>query len=226
MENIYVEMDGLFDTRISMLSSINEDIAIEEFNKRYKYRTSDTFGLIPYSVFQAYYNIRSKHILLYSLPSFIYKVIENVTLDFYSDLKNKEIDLQTLYVNTYPYDFNQEELDKFKITFESYIKNVKVEFIHFSDYDLTPKILDDFNIKNIIKYNGIDWLEKQNRLLNIIENPMVNKNLYVPAVINFKLGCKVNREVFESLTKSLAVVINVFFTDIEYWNMIEKNKRK
>lgn len=226
MENIYIEMDALLDSRITMLSSINEDISVEVFNKNYYSRTSDTFGYIPYNVFLTYYNTRNKGILLYSLPTFIYKVIENITLDFYSDLKNKEIDLQTLYVNTFPYDFNEEELERFKLTFESYIKNVKVEFIHYSDTDLTPIVLENYNIKNIIKYNGIDWLEKQNRLLNIIDNPMVNKNLYVPAIINFRVGTKINRDLFNSISKSLGIFINVFFTDIIYWNMIEKRKEE
>lgn len=222
MENIYIEMDALFDTRITMLSSINEEIAVDVFNKNYYLRTNDTFGNIPYSVFNTYYGIRNKGVLLYSLPTFIYKVIDNITLDFYSDLKNKEVDLQTLYINTYPYDFNEEELEKFEHTFKSYIKNVNIEFISYSDTDLTPKVLDSYNINNIVKYNGVDWLEKQNRLLNIVDNPMVNKNLYVPAIINFKLGTKINKEVLDSISKSLGIFINVFFTDIVYWCMINK----
>lgn len=226
MNNIYIGMDELFDTRITMLSSINEDIASDIFNKNYNLRTNDTFGYIPYSVFNTYYKTRNKNILLYSLPSFIYKIIDNITLDFYSDLKNKEVDLQTLYVNTYPYSFNEDELNKFKETFKSYIKNVEVEFIEYSDYDLTPKVLENLNIENIIKYNGIDWLEQQNRLLNVVDNPMVNKNLYVPAIINFKLGTKINKEVFNAIAKSLGVFINVYFTDIIYWNMIAKTKKE
>ena len=43
---------------------------------------------------------------------------------------------------------------------------------------------------------------------------MVNKNLYVPAIINFKLGTKINKEVFNAIAKSLGVFINVYFTDI------------
>lgn len=222
MNNIYIEMDGLFDTRITMLSSINEDIAVKVYERGYHFRTKDTFDLIPYDVFNAYYKTRNKNILLYSLPTFIFKVIDTVTLEFYSDLKNKEVDIQTLYINTYPYNFNQEELDKFEDTFYNYISNVKIEFIHYSDVDLTPKVMDTLNINNIIKYNGIDWLEQHNRLMNIIENPMINKNLYVPALINFKTGSKITKEIFTSISKSLGIFINVHFTDIVYWNMINK----
>lgn len=222
MDNIYIDFDALFDTRITLLSSINEDIAVKVFNNDYDRRTSDIFDIIPYSVFNTYYENRNKNILLYSLPTFIYKVLETITLDFYSNLKNKEVELQTMYVNTFPYTFNQEELDRFKITFENYIKNVTVEFISHSDYDLTPAILDSYKIGNIVKYNGIDWLEQQNRLLNIVDNPMLNKNLYVPALINFKLNTKVSKEIFKTISKSLGIFINVHFTDIIYWNMIKK----
>lgn len=222
MDNIYIDFDALFDTRITLLSSINEDIAVKVFNNDYDRRTSDIFDIIPYSVFNTYYENRNKNILLYSLPTFIYKVLETITLDFYSNLKNKEVELQTLYVNTFPYTFNQEELDRFKVTFENYIKNVTVEFISHSDYDLTPAILDSYKIGNIVKYNGIDWLEQQNRLLNIVDNPMLNKNLYVPALINFKLNTKVTKEIFKTISKSLGIFINVHFTDIIYWNMIKK----
>lgn len=222
MDNIYIDFDALFDTRITLLSSINEDIAVKVFNNDYDRRTSDIFDIIPYSVFNAYYENRNKNILLYSLPTFIYKVLETITLDFYSNLKNKEVELQTMYVNTFPYTFNQEELDRFKITFENYIKNVTVEFINHSDYDLTPAILDSYKIGNIVKYNGIDWLEQQNRLLNIVDNPMLNKNLYVPALINFKLNTKITKEIFKTISKSLGIFINVHFTDIIYWNMIKK----
>ena len=82
MNNIYIGMDELFDTRITMLSSINEDTAVDVFNKNYNLRTNDTFGYIPYNVFSTYYKTRNKHILLYSLPSFVYKIIDNITLDF------------------------------------------------------------------------------------------------------------------------------------------------
>lgn len=222
MDNIYIDFDALFDTRITLLSSINEDIAVKVFNNDYDRRTSDIFDIIPYSVFNTYYENRNKNILLYSLPTFIYKVLETITLDFYSNLKNKEVELQTLYVNTFPYTFNQEELDRFKITFENYIKNVTVEFISHNDYDLTPAILDSYKIGNIVKYNGIDWLEQQNRLLNIVDNPMLNKNLYVPALINFKLNTKITKEIFKTISKSLGIFINVHFTDIIYWNMIKK----
>lgn len=222
MDNIYIDFDALFDTRITLLSSINEDIAVKVFNNDYDRRTSDIFDIIPYSVFNTYYENRNKNILLYSLPTFIYKVLETITLDFYSNLKNKEVELQTMYVNTFPYNFNQEELDRFKITFENYIKNVTVEFISYSDYDLTPSILDSYKIGNIVKYNGIDWLEQQNRLLNIVDNPMLNKNLYVPALINFKLNTKITKEIFKTISKSLGIFINVHFTDIIYWNMIKK----
>lgn len=38
-------MDELFDTRITILSSINEDTAVDVFNKNYNLKFNDTFWL-------------------------------------------------------------------------------------------------------------------------------------------------------------------------------------
>ena len=55
-----------------------------------------------------------------------------------SALKNKEVELQTLYVNTYPYNFNEEELDRFKEKLPS--KSVIVPLVVPSSITDTPVI--------------------------------------------------------------------------------------
>lgn len=223
MNNIYIELDGLFDTRLPILTAINEDVSTRVFNKDYDIRTNDKFELIPNNIFNLYYNQRNKDILTYALPSFIYKLIENITTEYYSDLKNNN-GLQKLYINTYPYMLEDSE-KQILITSLSYIKQVEIEFLFISDNDLTPNILNNYDLDYIIKYNGIEWLEKQNRLLNIIDNPMLDKYLYVPALIDnthIEKSIKINKEFFNTLSKSLGMIINVIFTDIIYWNTIKK----
>lgn len=227
MENIYIELDGLFDTRLPIISSLDENIAIEYFNSdKYDLRNNDTFNNIPYKVFEVYYKDRKKEILNYALPTNIFKVIENINIDFVSDLKNVEVKVQTLYINSYPYFLDEDEKEKFKEYFLNYIKSVDIEFIYVDNYNLTSKYLDEIKVKHIVKYDGMEWMEKQNGLGNLIENPLIGKELYVPAIFNEKINLKIDKDFFLKLSKSLNIFTNVFFTDIYYWNAINSKKIK
>lgn len=223
MENIYIELDGLFDTRLPILSSLCENTAIDYFNSdKYDSRFTDKFGNIAYKVFDTYYKDRKKEILFYAIPTNIFKIIENINIDFVSDLKNNEVKVQTLYINTFPYKLDDNEKEKFKVYFLNYIKNVDIDFLYLNDYELKSNYLDEIKIKFIIKYNGMEWLEKQNGLSNLIENPLIGKELYVPALFNEKINTKIDKDFFLKLSKSLNIFTNVFFTDIVYWNAIKK----
>lgn len=223
MNNLYIELDGLFDTRLVILNAINEEIGTMIFNTTYNSRTNDKFGIIPTSVFNTYYKQRKKDVLTYALPTYIYNVIDNITTDYYADLKNND-GLQKLYINTYPYHLEETEIKKLKENLY-YLKKVDIEFITVSDNDLTPGYLESKNIFYMIKYNGIEWLELQSRLLNISDNPMLDKYLYVPAIFDdtyVDKKIKPNKDFFKGLTRAMGIVINLVFTDIVYWNTIKK----
>ena len=59
-------------------------------------------------------------------------------------------------------------------------------------------------------YDGLDWLEKQIALLNIVEDPLLGRTLIVPALINTP-GIEIKKEMFEKTAKAYEVIIDLIF---------------
>lgn len=223
--NILIDIDSIMDTRLVMLYSINEELAIEIFNSTYHLRTTDIFGNIPYNLFKGLHDLRNKAILNYAIPTNALSIVTSILATNVADIKNLD-ENYTIYLNTYPYKLNKVEEDNFTKTIEKIAPDADIEFLYLSKKELTPNIINEKEIYSIIMYDGAEWLEKQNRLLNIVDNPLLGKTLFIPAIVNERLpNLKINRNLFDTISKSLELIMTVIFVDVEYFSPIQKKKK-
>lgn len=224
--NILIDIDSILDTRLVMLYSIDEDVATNVFNSTYDRRTSDVFDLIPYRLFKGLYELRSKTILNYAIPTKALSLVSTILADNVADITNLENDY-IIYVNTYPYRLNKTEEENFSRNILKMAPDADVEFLYHSLKELTPQIITEKDIYSIIMYDGAEWLEKQNSLLNISEFPMLGRSLFIPALINESLpNLKITKQLFENISKSLEMIMTVIFIDVEYFNPIRTKKKR
>ena len=97
-------------------------------------------------------------------------------------------------------------------------KNVNIVFINYSMEDLTPEFIINNKIYTIIMYHGLEWLNKQVGLLNIVKNPLLNRELIVPALVDNLAIDKANKKLFEELSKRMGTILTLQFVDARYFS--------
>jgi hypothetical protein len=162
-----IELDCIFDTRLSTLALFGEQALLDNFQKPYWKRVCDSFIGVGIKKFLEEYSKRDKLILLDS--------IHTPMLDFIVDFVKQTILFNAgspivknpvIMINVYPYDLT--ETEKVKIVEGIVIKTgdqCDVELVNMSPEQITPEFLDK-NIAVVSMYEYIPWLELQSTLEN------------------------------------------------------------
>jgi len=218
VKNIYVDLDSLFDTRLGMLYMLDSTLANEIYNTTYDERFTNEFGYLPINVFETYYRLRNKNILLVSPPTKVLKLITEIRHKIDTDPKYTDKNI-TLYVNSYPYNLTKEEEDNIAKMILYYLKYTNVEIINKSPLDLNPSIIVS-SVETLIMYNGLEWLNIHTANGELVDNPLMDKLMYIPALLTNNQSGKNHDELFQILSEQLSFFINIVPTDIKLFNSI------
>ena len=220
-KNILIDLDSILDVRLAILYSlIPKDI--DKVSKKYVNRKSDLFHYVPYNLFKGIYDRRNKNILNYAIPTNILKVLEEVAISDREHITRTMTD-NTIYVNSYPYPLTEKEKNEFSNRITNIIPFVEIKFVFLDMEELSAKYIVENDIFTVIMYHGLDWLEKQVALFNIVDDPLVGRTLIVPALINVP-DVEVKKEMFEKTSKAFGVIMDVSFIDARYFSP-EKEKK-
>lgn len=221
--DIIIDLDVLLDTRLALLYAISEDVAVAEVNSgRYNKRIRDNFGNISASVFNHFYKKRNKVLLKYALPSNIFKLVNELLIGHISDSVTTKI--TKVYINTYPYDLQEDEKKIIIGVVDGLFKNCTFELISLNNITgLTPKWVSE-NVQTVIKYDGLEWLENHSKLFTLSSTPLIDKTLIVPAILSGPIpkGTKIDSGFFQATAISVKSLMGVMFTDIIYFNSVLK----
>lgn len=216
--NILVDLDTLFDTRMVLVDILNPTYFASANN--YDTRTRDNFNCLGGMIFHTFYKNRNKGILRNSLPSNIHSIINQ---SFYLELNDIDVnddDDFKLFINTYPYNLVEEEKSFLIESVKPLTKYKNIEIINFSHEELTPKWVNS-NVKMVIMYDGLKWLNKHVAKKTIVNHPLVSILLVCPSIVEGYLPGTVDKKVFDSLVKGLEPIIQAMFVDIKYFNAIK-----
>jgi len=220
--NIYVDLDSIFDTRISVLSFLDKNVALEMLDsKYYDIRLYDEFSYINNKLFYRFYNKRNNNVLNYS---YITEIIDMVAVEA-SILVGNRIesgvggDIKVI-INKHPYKISEEDEKRIINAVNFYIDSdrVNIEIIDKSKYDITLSYVDN-TFSTMFMYDGNDWLEYQ--MANIPTSASLTK-LYVPALIkNPTIFSKKEdlETVFESRDKVYEPFINMTTLPTKLFNI-------
>lgn len=165
---VLCELDALLDTRLSVVSKLNQEAAISlieggEKNPYYS-RTSDDLGvlspLIDTGDYRAAYASRNKDCLKNSRMTAAVFLVRTILKQLEVDSVNSpQVDAITLEVNYYPYVLTTEEIEMMELAMVAHLGELtKIKFV-----SIPPKLLTTTYIKAkyqvVILYNYVDWLK-------------------------------------------------------------------
>jgi hypothetical protein len=158
---IMIDLDTLFDTRLSVLLKMGDEAVSEAFkDDMYYHRTSDRWPNIDPEEFKRHYDTRTKELLkttsvtpiLSLVTEFASKTIKNISnTPFHSRPK--------CVVNTYPYKLIEPEVDVLLKTLAAATKGLcDIEIVHMTLDDITPRFVKN-NLAIMVMYEYYKWLE-------------------------------------------------------------------
>ena len=226
--NLLVDLDALFDTRLPVLMGISEAAAYNVLNSGYYYnRVKDEFDLIPASIFRTIYRYRTKGVLEYALPTHIFNVMASILDDIYRDdtknVLNK--DDKYLYINLYPYDLSVNEKEILSKAIKQLIPPVNIKFINVNNVELTPKWIYN-NVSSMIKYDLQDWVEWHVSDLSLLEQPILDVLCIGPTRLDDMMSKNTfKKEEVEQVNKVFALVADYQPISYKYFSLIKPQEK-
>lgn len=226
INGLYVELDCLIDTRLSLLYDIDKDLIaglIKDGTYHSRYR--DTFGYIGSNLFNYLYKNRNSNILDNPSPTEINTFVADYCFEANQTAKgygsNKEV---TVYLNLYPYNLSEENKELLIMgLINSVGTKINVELINKPYTEITPSFVSK-NIGLMVMYNGLSWIEyfTQNNMLQTISLPDVI--LATPMLIKNRLIIdeKELDRFFKDISKNIEPLIGLVFLPTNMFSIIVK----
>ena len=182
---IYIDIDSIFDLRMSVLASIYPQVAKDLLRDNdYWHRETDlwslvTAGRVSEAAFKAAYDKRNNATLQSSVMTGIIgplvKLIADNEMALADGRPNREIALE---VNLWPFTFDDEEMEAFVQLFNYRLGfEPRITFVSRSPSMVTPQwLLDNFAAAFMYDFNG--WIKIH--LANLVNRRSQGFNLVVP----------------------------------------------
>jgi len=159
--SIFVELDALIDTRISVLWQMDGAETIKTILQAdYHNRPIDMFEGIDNTKFKKLYDNRTKDCLKESMLTGVIDVIREFAYVTLSELVNSPRHFKPkVIINTYPYVLSEEE-DNVLIATMVHLTNklCDVQIVHMTYEEITPSYVKN-NLEIIVLYEYYKWLE-------------------------------------------------------------------
>ena len=215
VNGVLTDMDSLFDTRLPIAYILNKHEAQKAVKSgRYRLRFKDNIGNIPHDVLRCYYRIRTKNIFELALPTYVFSTLQEHVMDVMSDKLTEDNVLIAginLYVNTYPYDFTDNELKLLKEAIENEIPKTIVTMIRMSEEELTSEWVQK-HVNLVIMYDLLMWLEYQVAKGDLVDYPLLEVSAIAPALINNDThGEKLDFNFFEEIKEVYSKIIDIAY---------------
>lgn len=194
----YTDIDSLFDTRWVMLGALTESGKYDLNHNDYFIRVRDNFGTLSSTIFNYYYDRRSKTVLNNASPTYVNSVITEYFMDRVSVSKDT-IDTR-LYVNRYPYNLTEEECKVIDAVIYKMFPSTKVIFLNIPLKEIDFKWVKK-NVDMMIFYNAVEWVEMNIAKIGVDSEPINSliKNVSIFAPLKLKGMLKKNDVKLETI---------------------------
>lgn len=209
MSRIFISLDELLDTKLTILKLVDERLAKEYILDGH--RITDTISYLDHRCFKHLYNGRTKEVLKTSISTNMEKAIKDILMDIKSQKIKMNISEPTILdISTYPYKLSEEEnKELFDIFTAKYGNACTVNLI--TDNLDTMNFHDMSKIyTHIVRYYGLEWLNSNILNGNIKKYPMNNTLLMIPIILNHEVP-----KTDEDLEKLLTYIENAHLSYIK-----------
>lgn len=230
-KKIYIDLDSLFDTRLSVIEAIDSKLATAIYSNRlfYDSRLIDEFDYLTSNIFRRFYRERNNKIFFKALPS---NITELILTDIGYIIDNKHLTDEskpiTVICDTSRYNLSDEYNDKIRLYLEKIINTPYVNIVvdNFSLINKSPDYIDN-EFLSIYMYDGVKWLNEYMMLWNPVELNIniPNVRLMVPALFDKPIVLKKISDyidILEDTSKNLRSVIDLNYVDVKYFNFVNK----
>lgn len=217
--SILTDLDSMFDTRLPIAFALDKhETAKAISNTKYFNRKYNDIGKIPSFVFETYYRRRSYNILDSAIPTFVPGLI----LDNFIELRSEPdadnmLDSIKIYLNTYPYEITFVDQANLIKNMANNFGTPNIEVIHKSPKELDPEYIYNNNIVSMYMYSGLEWLDVQTSNPKISYNPLTNRALIVPTILNKSVKEKLDADFFMKLREQFTPLIDLYPIETKYF---------
>ena len=231
-KSIYVDVDSILDTRLSVLYLLSGQLAEQvTTDGSYFTRIRENFGPLSADIFQSFYDRRNKFVLKYAMPTKVISLIQLYIEDLAMDIKTAETDEEiSMFINFYPYhDLEEDEVMLVINLIKKFLPELHIKPIFMSREELTPSWVID-HVGCMFKYDNYRWLEYHGTTTKLFTTPLLDVMYFTPAVV---VGSeiddkKMDQDFFIELEESMKLVIDYNILDISYFcmdmSLIEKEE--
>lgn len=227
INDVYVELDCLIDTRLSLMYDIDKNLMRDIIsNNNYKNRFVDQFGYISVRLFRILYSMRNEHILDNPTSTEVVDLISDYCLEStISSKKHGEFKRIKVHLNIYPYNLTEENIELLRMAiFNSSKMDIEVEIINKPINNIEPTFLRE-NVGLAIMYDALTWIEKNTQNKKLINCSIPDVMLITPMLVhrNIIISDKELIKFFEDVETNISPLVNLKYIPTKIFSM--KNKK-
>lgn len=229
---VYVELDCLMDTRFATLLGMDKEKASYILMDNYHIRTSDNWEGIDMKDYRERYKNRNLYTLSQSTLTSCVSLLNKVGMEIASTLVEDPVyDSLHLYINTYPYHLDEDELTDLEISLKQWISApYEYHFLYLPPEDINVRYVND-KFYVMVMYDFSSWLEMH---LKEFQNcPLYEVTLFSPRInINQNpdendlkelrnLGMEGINDEFDLYEKIAMSFIHLMLIDVVYFSILK-----
>lgn len=157
---VYVDIDCLFDTRLSTLGLIDPSLILAALDEGYIKREQDSFSFLKKDRFKELYDLRDVETLRAAPVTNCFQLLHELVINIIkTSIDSPDCTGAKVYVNIYPYKLTNEEIGDLLELIVTYTdKKAQVEIIDLSPDKITVDFCDN-NLVALVMYDYNTWLE-------------------------------------------------------------------
>lgn len=221
-EFYYVDLDTMFDTKLSILKAafpkfLKEYLKTEEYWKR----NTDSFfcngTILDNDTFSILYKKRNNDILKTSYLTSIPYILAKQIQEHYREYDcGKCLNRPGIMVNIFPYKLSEEDCKSLKLLISRYLEiPIETYFVRIPYSELDLLTLCDNNVTSMIMNDGMDWIESIDKNW-LLRTDISHLKIITPKINNSK--CEVTDELFKSIEAMYKNIVDFEFLSASYFS--------
>lgn len=222
---LFIELDTLFDTRLAVLATMENNALEKAFKHGYYDRQSDSFPDVDYEVFKALYAKRDKSILKEAIITPVSMIARDFAVSTLNNVNNSPFHYKpVLMINIYPYKLEEEEISVIMSGARAMTKELcDIEIVDMSPVQLTPLYLK-LNLAMVAIYEYDKWLEIHAVTEAWKKHTAPDVTVLAPRIAMKKLDHPLPRDIdpFNEMQKQAAPFVDLKLIAIENFSLMLK----
>jgi hypothetical protein len=232
MRKIYIDLDGLLDTRLGTLSLLNTEAAVQVIQTdAYWDREFDdwnqlTNGFVDNTAFEKAWGERDHRVLRESVVTSIMVVLNRVITEYHRNVKDGVVDDDVaIEINVAPYEFTDEEMEELTdIIRSATYSELPVMFLSRAVEDLTPSFIRE-RYAAMVFFEFHRWIRLHHK--ELATTPCRDITFIVPRLFEqnpHRLSDEQKRDELIAFRLGLLDYLELEFIDASWFSMFRPRK--